>query len=107
MHNTSTKFRYIYVVQAGFDFTPLKGECEAVKFLTTGLENYDQLQSTIEANLQGFDPRKDAIVSVGRNLAAFVAGVCIAKKFPNTPIKFGIYKVEKNGEDKHYQWDAL
>jgi hypothetical protein len=99
---TELEYRYIYVVQAGFDFSPLRGKCKEIRFITSGLENYDDLLETVERNLSDFDPKQDAVIPVGRSIASSIVGIVIGKKFPNTRVSLGVYQNDDKG--KFYRW---
>lgn len=100
---TMTRYRKIYILQAGFDFTPLKGMADEVEFVTSGFETYDRVLEFCDRKMEDFDPDLDAIIVVGRSITMFLIGLYLGTKFPGKELTIGIYK-SKISDHKKYEW---
>lgn len=101
------KFETIYVVQPCHDFSSLAEHAKQIRFLTTGQEDMNKINATIEANLKEFEPETDALVAVGRVNSCLIAGIALGKLFAGKTIEIGIYGntgEREQGKRKGYQW---
>lgn len=96
-------FDKILVLQPTHDFSPLRKYSDRIEFLTTGYESsWAQVKSSLEKNLNGFDPDTDAIVAVGKVNSAVILGMVLQSRFPDKPIRFGQYVSDE--EAPYYHW---
>ena len=86
------KFRRIFVQEpAKKDLSALTAYSEDIRYLTAGFEDHSGLAGRIEDILKEFNPDTDAVIPVGRVVAAFILGAQIAAAFPGKDISIGLY----------------
>jgi hypothetical protein len=102
MDDEETKrFRKVFVVEPSHDLTALKKYTDDIRFITTGYEDIGKIGEKIDKNISEFDPSQDAIVALGRVSVCMLIGICIAKKFPDKKMEFGVYS------NKDYTFEAI
>ncbi len=97
------RFRYIWIVEPGHDFSSLRNECEKIRFMSTGNEEIEELSETFEKVIENFEPQKDAIVAVGRVNSCLFVGAKLHHYFEGLQITLGIYQAIEG----RYQWQTV
>lgn len=71
-------FRTAFVTSnTGHHFDQLLDFCDEIKFVTTGYEKEEALESEIHKSLESFDPGKDVVVPVGSVSANLAIGLIL------------------------------
>lgn len=71
----ANKYRTAFItVNTGHDFSALLQIADKIVFLTSGYEQEDELRTTINTALKGYDPMLDILVPVGNVVANLLLG---------------------------------
>lgn len=100
------RFRKVFIVQPGFDYTPIARLASELKFITTGYELIQDLPGTLPVALVDFRPNEDALVAVGKVNHNLVLGILLGRLSVLedwNEVTVGVYS--KNGSDMNpYEW---
>lgn len=91
------KFRRAFVVQPVHDFSALKNYAQDIRFLSTGYEDIENLEESVDDALANFDQDDDVIIPAGRVITCFIIGFILQIRGINNFI-IGVYK------DKDYDF---
>jgi hypothetical protein len=89
------RFRTAYILKPGFIFRALRPYCEEIIYSTDGFKTrLDEIMDQLLDSFAAFDPEQDCIVPTGTSTTNMLAGLCLAKMFPDQPIAIAIYNKE-------------
>lgn len=95
------KFRVVWVMEPGKDFSSAMPDAEDIQFICNGFERGDDRTRNIKEAVNKFNPATDAWIPVGRMMSVAQTGLELARTYPNDKIVIGVYK------DGEYTWQPI
>jgi hypothetical protein len=90
---TQEKFRTLFVVDPSHNVgVAARNNSDNIVFITTGDEDVECLEERISKVLLDFDPKRDAIIPIGKVASCLEVGIILGRMFRHSDIVFGIYQ---------------